>query len=176
MFKHVDSGGKERSKFIPHPVHLLYVVTFSVKVRQHLVGGGQVVLTFLRSKKKKRKQRNKERVSTQKLLKSCHVQSQNIIVLVILERLELKIFLVCQIQWSITRFNVTWPLHFEVHFFGPAQCSHGVGILWLKSDFCLNFYLTRNQYTFKFFLGFKMKCYNACICKPMLPASYNSLF
>ena len=97
MFKHVDSGGKERSKFLPHPVHLLYVVTFSVKVRQHLVGGGQVVLTFLRSKKKKRKQRNKERVSTQKLLKSCHVQSQNIIVLVILERLELKIFLVCQI-------------------------------------------------------------------------------
>ena len=40
MFKHVDSGGKERSKFLPHPVHLLYVVTFSVKVRQHLVGGG----------------------------------------------------------------------------------------------------------------------------------------
>ena len=100
MFKHVDSGGKERSKFLPHPVHLLYVVTFSVKVRQHLVGGGgggQVVHNFLRSKKKKRKQRNKERVSTQKLLKSCHVQSQNIIVLVILERLELKIFLVCQI-------------------------------------------------------------------------------
>ena len=39
MFKHVDSGGKERSKFIPHSVHLLYVVTFSVKVRRHLVGG-----------------------------------------------------------------------------------------------------------------------------------------
>lgn len=52
MFKHVDPGGKERSKFIPHPVGLLYVVTFSVKVRQHLVGG-HVVLTFLCSKKKK---------------------------------------------------------------------------------------------------------------------------
>ena len=174
MFKHVDSGGKERSKFIPHPVGLLYVVTFSVKVRQHLVGGACRPHFFVQQKEK-RKQRNKERVSTQKLLKRCH-KGQNIIVLVILERLELNIFLVCQTQWSITCFNVPWPLHFEVHFFGPAQCSHGLGILWLKSDFCFNFCLTRNWYTFKFFLDFKIKCYNACICKPMLPASYNSLF
>ena len=55
MFKHVDSGGKERSKFIPHPVHLLYVVTFSVKVRRHLGGGkgGMSSSLFCVAKRKK---------------------------------------------------------------------------------------------------------------------------
>ena len=46
---------------------------------------------FLRSKKKKGKQRKKERASKQKLLKGCH-QGQNVTVLAILERLELKSF------------------------------------------------------------------------------------
>ena len=56
MFRHVDSGGKERSKFIPHPVHLLYVVTFFVKVRRHLVGrrgGGMSFSLFCVAKRKK---------------------------------------------------------------------------------------------------------------------------
>ena len=51
--------------------------------------------TFLRSKKKKGKQRKKERLSKQKLLKDCH-QGQNVTVLAILEhlveRLEFKNF------------------------------------------------------------------------------------
>ena len=46
---------------------------------------------FLRSKKKKGKQRKKERASNQKLLNGCQ-QGQIVTVLGILERLELKIF------------------------------------------------------------------------------------
>ena len=45
--------------------------------------------TFLRSKKKKDKQRKKHRALKQKLLKDCH-QSQNVTVLAIPERLEFK--------------------------------------------------------------------------------------
>ena len=56
--------------------------------------GGHVLppppLTFLHSEKKKERQREKERVSKQKLLKGCH-QGQNVIVLTILERLEFSI-------------------------------------------------------------------------------------
>ena len=44
---------------------------------------------FLRNKKKKGKQRKKERVSKQRLLKGCH-QGQNVTVLAILECLEFK--------------------------------------------------------------------------------------
>ena len=47
--------------------------------------------TFLRSKKKKGRQRQKERVSRQKLLKGCH-QGQNVIALAILERLDFENF------------------------------------------------------------------------------------
>ena len=45
--------------------------------------------TLLHSKKKNEKQRKKERISKQKLLKHCH-QGQNDIVSAILERLEFK--------------------------------------------------------------------------------------
>ena len=47
--------------------------------------------TFLRSKKKKGKLREKKRFSKQKLLKTCH-QGQNVTVLAILECIELKKF------------------------------------------------------------------------------------
>ena len=52
--------------------------------------GAMAFPTFLRSKKKKRKTKE-ERISKQKLLKGCH-QGQNVTVLAILERLELKNF------------------------------------------------------------------------------------
>ena len=47
--------------------------------------------TCLRSKRKRVKQRKKERVSKQKLLKACH-QVQNVTILGILERQEFKTF------------------------------------------------------------------------------------
>ena len=65
------------------------------------------------SKKKKGKQRKKERVSKQKLLKACH-QGENVTVLAILERLEFKIFLVGQPWRPTILFSVPWPLHFEI--------------------------------------------------------------
>ena len=49
-------------------------------------GGHDPLPTFLRSKKKKGKQRKKERVSKRKLIKTCQ-QGKNITVLAILERL-----------------------------------------------------------------------------------------
>ena len=48
--------------------------------------------TFLRSKKKKGKQREKRKTSKQKLLKACHQGGQNVTVLAILERLGFKNF------------------------------------------------------------------------------------
>ena len=53
--------------------------------------GGAWPPTFCRAKRKIWKQKRKERVSTQKLLKGCH-QGQNIIVLAILGRVEFKNF------------------------------------------------------------------------------------
>ena len=52
-------------------------------------GRGGMALTFLCSKKKKWKQKKKERVSKQKLLKGCH-QGQNVIAIAVLERLQFK--------------------------------------------------------------------------------------
>ena len=54
-------------------------------------GGSYVFLTFLSSKKKNGKLKEKQRVSKQKLLNSCH-QGQNISVLAIPEPLEFKTF------------------------------------------------------------------------------------
>ena len=55
-------------------------------------GGGHGLPLFLRSQKKTtEKQRKKERVSKQKLLKVCH-QGQNVTILAILERPEFKYF------------------------------------------------------------------------------------
>ena len=71
--------------------------------------------TFLHSKKKKGKQRKKERVSKQKLLKSCH-QGKSLTVLAILEHLEFRNFS-CQ----PTIFSVPWPLLFEIHFDSPVS-------------------------------------------------------
>ena len=54
-------------------------------------GGAMATPLFCVAKRKKLDQGKKERVSKQKLLKGCH-QSQNIIVLAILERLEFEHF------------------------------------------------------------------------------------
>ena len=75
--------------------------------------------TFLRSKKKKGRQREKERVSKQKLLKGCH-QGQNIIVLTILERLEFQNFSYRPTMVADNTFQCSWPAHFEIHFVVPV--------------------------------------------------------
>ena len=83
-------------------------------------GPGRVVTTFLGSKRKRGKERKRERVSKQKLLKGCH-QGQNVTALAILERLEFKIFFVGQPWWPTILFSVTRPLHFKIHFAGPES-------------------------------------------------------
>ena len=60
----------------------------------------------------------KERVSKQKLLKDCH-QGQNIIVLVILERLELENFSCWPTMVADNSFQCSMAPHFEIHFTGP---------------------------------------------------------
>ena len=66
-------------------------------------------------KRNKANKGKKERVSKQKLLKGCH-QGQNVTVLAILERLELKKISCWQLLWLTILFSVPWPLHFEIHF------------------------------------------------------------
>ena len=77
---------------------------------------------FLHSKEKKGKQRKKERVSKQKLLKDCH-QGQNVTVLAILERLEFKNFSSWPTMVADNTFNVPWPFHLETHFTGPDNAK-----------------------------------------------------
>ena len=60
----------------------------------------------------------KERVSKQKLLKECH-QGQNIIVLVILERLEFENFSCWPTMVADNSFQCSMAPHFEIHFAGP---------------------------------------------------------
>ena len=94
-------------------------------------GGEHVSPIFLRSKKKG-KQKKKEKVLKQKLLKGCH-QGQNVTVLAILEHLEFKHFFVGQPCWSTILFSVPWPLHFEFHFAGPVATNRS----FLLADICL---------------------------------------
>ena len=60
-------------------------------------------------------QRKIERFLNQKLLKGCHQVQQNVTILTVLERLEFKNF-----SWPLILFSVPWPIHFEIHFVGPA--------------------------------------------------------
>ena len=76
--------------------------------------------TFLRIKKKnKRNKGKKERVSKQNLLKVCQ-QGQNVTVLAILECLKLKNFC-CQLPTCIILFRVLWTFYFEIHFAVPVS-------------------------------------------------------
>ena len=73
---------------------------------------------FCVAKIKKENKGEKERVSKQKLLKSCH-QGQNITVLAILERLELKNISYPRTMVANNTFQRSIVLHFEIHFVGP---------------------------------------------------------
>ena len=100
--------------------------------RQHR--GGQEVIgppLFCAAKRKKGNKGKKERISKQKLLKSCH-QGQNITVLAILERLELKNISYPWTMVANNTFQCSIVLHFEIHFVGPDY--------WQKSQFCSIFY------------------------------------
>ena len=79
-----------------------------------------VTPSFFCSKKKKREIKvKKEKVSRQKLLKGCH-QGQIITALAILERLEFKDF---SCRPTMVTYSVPWPIHFKIHFAGPAAES-----------------------------------------------------
>ena len=74
---------------------------------------------------KKGSKGKKEKVSKQKLLKGCH-QGENIIVLLILERLEFEnfSFRATMVADNTSRYSITFhsphpPRHFEIHFAGP---------------------------------------------------------
>ena len=74
---------------------------------------------FLQQKEKKEIKVKKEKVSRQKLLKGCH-QGQIITVLAVLERLEFKDF---SCRPTMVAYSVPWPIHFKIHFAGPAAES-----------------------------------------------------
>ena len=74
---------------------------------------------FCVAKRKKADKGKKERVSKQKLLKGCH-QGQNIIVLVVLERLEFENFSCPPTMVADNTFQCSMDLHFEIHFACPA--------------------------------------------------------
>ena len=91
----------------------------SLQGRQHRGFGGSMLSPLFLDSKKKKKERE-ERVSKQKLLKNCH-QGQNVTILVILECLEFKKFCCRLTMVADNSFLFPWPLHFEIHFVGPAQ-------------------------------------------------------
>ena len=75
---------------------------------------------FCVAKRKKERKGKMERVSKQKLLKGCH-QFQNVTILAILGCLEFKKFSLR----STILFNISWPLHFEIHFVGLVKFVGG---------------------------------------------------
>ena len=86
---------------------------------------------FCVAKRKKGDKGKKERVSKQKLLKGCH-QSQNIIALAILERLEFENFSCQPTMVTDNTFQCSMPplpfSHFEIHFAGPVDCSLSINL------------------------------------------------